>query len=258
MASRLVVEEATLTLPWMVMVHGMSQDHRVFSCQVDAFRPHYRILLIDLPGHGLASACSGPFGPIEFADHVNRELHRYGVEDAIFWGTHTGASAGLLLAAIYANRIQRLILEGPVVPGGNPPVVLEAIEKARQKARQEGVAAAITDWWQTSCWFEYMRAHPESCRAAEHLAIIKEFGGRPWLDDQPPKPIEDIEVLLTGVRIPSLIYNGTTDHEEFRRSSDYIISLLNDAQRATVPSSGGFPAWENPKAVNNLVANFLD
>jgi len=258
MASRLVVEEATLTRPWMVMVHGMSQDHRVFSCQVDAFRPHYRILLIDLPGHGLASTCSGPFGPIEFADHVNRELHRYGVEDAIFWGTHTGASAGLLLAAIYANRIQRLILEGPIVPGGYPPVVLEAIEKARQKARQEDVAAAITDWWQTSCWFEYMRAHPESCRAAEHLAIIKEFGGRPWLDDQPPKPIEDIEVLLTGVRIPSLIYNGTTDHEEFRRSSDYIISLLNDAQRATVPSSGGFPAWENPKAVNNLVANFLD
>lgn len=258
MASRLVVEEATRTRPWMVMVHGMSQDHRVFSCQVDAFRSHYRILLIDLPGHGLASAYSGPFGHIEFADHMNRELHRRGVEDAIFWGTHTGASAGLLLAAIYANRIQRLILEGPVVPGDNPPVVLEAIETARQKARQEGIAAAIAGWWETGCWFEYMRAHPESCRAAEHLAIIKDFEGRPWLDDQPPKPVEDIGGLLAGVRIPVLIYNGIDDHEEFLGSSGHIVSLLNDAQRATVPRSGGFPAWENPKAVNNLVANFLD
>jgi len=103
-----------------------------------------------------------------------------------------------------------------------------------------------------------MRAHPKSCRATEHLAIIKDFEGRPWLDDQSPKPVEDISALLADIRIPVLIYNGIADHQEFLRSSGRIASLLNDAQRATVPCSGGFPAWENPKAVNNLVANFLD
>lgn len=258
MASRIVVEEATRTRPWMVMVHGMSQDHRVFSSQIDAFGPHYRILLIDLPGHGLASARGGPFGPVEFANHMNLELNGHGVEKAIFWGTHTGASAGLLLAAMHPNRFQRLILEGPVVPGKNPPVVVEAIEKARKEALNESVAVAITGWWETGCWFEHMRAHPESCRAAEHLAIIRDFGGRPWLDDQPPKPVEDIGALLAGIRIPVLIYNGIADHEEFLGASGYIASLLNDAQRASVPHSGGFPAWENPKAVNSLVADFLD
>ncbi|MBC8240859.1 MAG: hypothetical protein H8E30_10340, partial [Alphaproteobacteria bacterium] len=40
---------------WLVMVHGMSQDHRVFSAQVEAFKDRHPILLIDLPGHGLSA-----------------------------------------------------------------------------------------------------------------------------------------------------------------------------------------------------------
>ena len=50
MVSAIVVNGAAVSKPWMAMVHGMSQDHRVFSAQVEAFKPHFRILLIDLPG----------------------------------------------------------------------------------------------------------------------------------------------------------------------------------------------------------------
>jgi hypothetical protein len=32
-----LIREAPDTAPWMVMVHGMSGDHRVFSAQIDAF-----------------------------------------------------------------------------------------------------------------------------------------------------------------------------------------------------------------------------
>jgi len=42
------------------MVHGMSQDRRVFGAQADAFRTDYRIQLIDLPGHGLSEDMAGP------------------------------------------------------------------------------------------------------------------------------------------------------------------------------------------------------
>lgn len=31
--------------PWLVMVHGMSGDHRVFEAQAAFFRDRYRLLL---------------------------------------------------------------------------------------------------------------------------------------------------------------------------------------------------------------------
>ena len=58
----------------IAMVHGMSQDHRIFDKEVEAFRDRYNIVLIDLPGHGLASDVGGPFGHVEFMRHVEAAL----------------------------------------------------------------------------------------------------------------------------------------------------------------------------------------
>ncbi len=35
--------------PWLTLVHGASQDHRLFSAQIPVFEQHYRLLLVDLP-----------------------------------------------------------------------------------------------------------------------------------------------------------------------------------------------------------------
>jgi pimeloyl-ACP methyl ester carboxylesterase len=257
MASAIVVNGAAVTKPWMVMVHGMSQDHRVFSSQVEAFKPSYRILLVDLPGHGLSSALGGPFGHIEMASHVEHALAANEASNVYYWGTHTGATVGLYLAATSPSLIAALLLEGPLVPGANAPVVLGTIDRARATARTEGLAAAIDQWWRDSCWFEYMRTHPQTCRAAEHFAIIKEFTGRPWLDDLPSKPIANVDELISSISIPTLIYNGVTDHADFLEAAGHIRDLIGDAQTIAVPDAGGFPAWENPGAVNRLITEFL-
>ena len=257
MVSAVLVDDADGRHPWMVMVHGMSQDHRVFGRQVEAFRSQYRILLIDLPGHGLSSDVAGPFGHVEFAEHVAQALSENGVEDACYWGTHTGATVGLWLAATARARFKKLILEGPVVPGENPRVVVDAIDLARRTAEKEGIAAAIKGWWRESCWFEHMRSNSLECRAAEHLSILMEFGGRPWTDGSPARPVEDIKPRLANLLLPTLIYNGAADHPEFLDVARFLESELPDAQRRVVDNSGGFPGWENPDAVNAIVAEFI-
>jgi pimeloyl-ACP methyl ester carboxylesterase len=78
--------------PWLVLVHGMSQSHLVFDRQVVEFASNYRILLIDLPGHGLASDHDGPFGHCEFAQHVANALDEHSIDRAHYWGTHRHGS----------------------------------------------------------------------------------------------------------------------------------------------------------------------
>src|SRR5688572_13722240 len=79
------VEVAGQAKPWITMVHGMSQSRRVFSAQVGLFQKNYRLLLIDLPGHGKSSEMSGPYGPEEYAAATLAAMDAAGVEITHFW-----------------------------------------------------------------------------------------------------------------------------------------------------------------------------
>ncbi len=61
------VTRAAPDAPWITMVHGVSQNRRVFSAQVAAFGEDYRLLLIDLPGHGLSAEIATWRRPIRCA-----------------------------------------------------------------------------------------------------------------------------------------------------------------------------------------------
>ena len=49
-----VVDEAGVDAPWLVFVHGAGGSIRTWKYQIEAFRPHYRLLLIDLRDHGFS------------------------------------------------------------------------------------------------------------------------------------------------------------------------------------------------------------
>ncbi len=256
-ASYETVLSAGAEAPWLVMVHGMSQDHRVFSAQAQAFRDRYRILLIDRPGHGLAAGVPGPFGHIELASHVARAMEEAGVSSCHYWATHTGTSLGLLLACHEPDRFRSLILEGAVLPGHAMPSVEQEVQRAREVARAEGVAEARRRWFDEAAWFEVMRRHSGPCRAEAHRSIVAEFSGAPWLYDGQAAVVAPIDARLVSVEARVLLYNGEHELQDFVDAADRLEELLPRVERSVIAGAGGFPAWEFPDRVNRIVADFL-
>ena len=182
-----------------------------------------------------------------------------GVANARFWGTHTGAIAGLLIAAQRRpGLIGALVLEGPVIPGTNPEIIAETITRARSIAAEEGPAAAVTDWLDNAYWFKTMRGDPEATREAEHRKIVGDFAAEPWLDQSTSRPLTGVEAAIRKIDIPVLIYNGADDHPAFHETARTLDGWIPSARRALVTAGGAFPAWERPDAVNDLVSGFLD
>ena len=239
------------------MVHGMSHDHRYFAAQTPVFEARYRILLIDLPGHGGAADAPGPFGPEEFAGGVLSLLDASKADDLRFWGTHTGAGVGLLLASRQPDRFHSLVLEGPVIPGAPPAYVNTRLQEVRRIAKARGLDAALEDWLEESAWFDVIREDPDRCRAAEHREMVMDFAGGPWLGDDPARPLEFHLDVLSGLPMPVLLINGERDHPDFLAVSERLGSLLPRAERVIIPGAGGFPTWEFPDLVNRRVAEFL-
>jgi len=243
--------------PWLVMVHGMSQDRRVFTVQTKAFRSTYRILLIDLPGHGLSTEIPGPFGHHEMADHVRGAIAQAGVTRCHYWATHTGTSLGLLMATAEASLFESLIFEGAVLPGHSMPSVDREFQRARETAQARGIASARKQWFDEAAWFDVMRETPEHCRAAAHWSIVAEFSGAPWLFTGPAQPVSPIDDYLAALDLPVLLYNGEHDLGDFIEAADFLEARLPRVERINIPDAGGFPAWEYPDRVNRTVEGFL-
>ena len=252
-----IVEAAGAGAPWLVMVHGMSQDQRYFSAQEAAFAARYRLLLIDLPGHGLSADIAGPYGRLEMASHVGAAITAAGAVPCHYWGTHTGTAPAMLLAANAPEHFRSLILEGPVPPGRAMASVDGELALVREIAKRDGMAAARKAWFDEPEWFAVMRADPLACRAAAHRAMIEDFAGANWLEERPAWPVAPVEDRLAEADLAILFYNGEHDVADFHAAAASLETMLPAARRAVIPGAGGFPAWEYPDAVNRLVGEFL-
>ena len=162
------ISTAGETRPSLTLLHGASQHSGLFSAQVAEFQRDHRLLLIDLPGHGRSSAIPGPYGLAEYARSVLAVIRAARLERTHFWGTHTGAGIGLMLAAEHPQLIASLVLDGAILPGVDLPYVSARLAQAKKTARERGVEAAKAEWFRESRWFDVIRKKPEECRAKEH------------------------------------------------------------------------------------------
>jgi pimeloyl-ACP methyl ester carboxylesterase len=253
-----IIDAAPPGAACIALVHGVSQDHRLFDRQVDLLKSEYRLIAIDLPGHGLSADLPGPFGLQEYADSIFGALHEGGIAHCHFWGTHLGAGAGLLLACREPTLFLSLILESPVFPGRRLPYVSEFLSRIATIATTKGMETAREVWWQEGGWFDVIRARPEECRALEHRAMVDDFGGAPWLDaGLVSRPMPAIDDRAAALPVPILIVNGEHDLVDFVEAADALQAILARCYRCAIPEAGGFPLWEFPETVNEVVRDFL-
>lgn len=243
--------------PWLSMVHGFSHNRQYFSAQAARFQPNFRLFLPDLRGHGQSSSLPGPYGIEEYTDDIVHALDEAGIGQTIYWGTHTGAAIGLVLALRHPGRISALILEGTFLPGFAMPRAAQLIDRAKSIAQTDGVEAAMHDWFAHADWFRYIQEHPQQCRIDDLRKMMFSFTGAPWLSQQAPRPVTLAAELLEQIRQPALVYNGEEDLSDFHRAAFHLAANLPKVQHNQIPAAGGFPAWENPVAVNELVEQFL-
>jgi pimeloyl-ACP methyl ester carboxylesterase len=131
------------------------------------------------------------------------------------------------------------------------------IGRARTISREYGVEAARLDWFNKADWFKVIRENPEQCRAQEHLSLITDFAGGPWLDNCPMKKVLPVRENLGRITRPVLLVNGEHDLPDFLQIAEELVSKLPNVKCTTISGAGGFPLLEYPYAVNARISHFI-
>jgi pimeloyl-ACP methyl ester carboxylesterase len=94
----------------IVFLHGFLENKKMWQDYVALFSKKYRVITIDLLGHGETECLGYVHEMEENANVVNQVLEHLNIEKAIVVGHSMGGYAGLAFAELYPKKIKKLVL----------------------------------------------------------------------------------------------------------------------------------------------------
>jgi len=94
----------------IVLLHGFLENKKMWKDYVDFFSEKYRVITIDLLGHGESEPLGYVHEMEDNANVVNQVLEHLKIEKTIILGHSMGGYVGLAFAELYPQKIQKLVL----------------------------------------------------------------------------------------------------------------------------------------------------
>lgn len=101
--------------PPLLLVHGLGSSRRDWFEQVDHFKDRYRVLRVDLRGHGRSGRGEGPYHIAQFARDVAVFLRRVNAVPAHVVGLSMGGMVALQLGADAPGLVRSLVVVNSLV-----------------------------------------------------------------------------------------------------------------------------------------------
>jgi pimeloyl-ACP methyl ester carboxylesterase len=255
------VDRGTPSNPAVVLIHGYTDNARDWVPMLPYLSKHYRVILVDIRGHGRSSKPECCYHRLDFAYDIKLLLDALGVREADIVGHSLGSIIAQTFAEYWPERTAHLVLISST--GGQPP-------DRPKKAAQFDFAAEIRKLkepidpdspFMIAWWDSPTPVDPDFIRRQRKDAAAIPL--RVWLAvlDQAlnaNNSYADLQNTLPRIKAPTLLIWGSKDpimDEDLRQS---LRQALPNAQVKIFEGLGHNPFWEDPRGVADVINVFLD
>lgn len=235
----------------VVLLHGLGSSSRDWEPQVAELSKHFRVVSLDLRGHGQSDKGTGPYSIAGFATDVGAVIDHLGVAPAHVCGISLGGMVAFQLAADFPALVRTLAIinSGPAFPGRTLKGRLTLFSRFAV-IRMKGLSALgpiiagrlFPKPEQASLRETFVLRFAENDRRAyEHtLRAIGNF---------------DVSDRLDRIRCPVLVLASDRDYTPVSAKAAYV-SRLADARLVVVHDSGHASPMDQPERVNEALLEF--
>jgi len=247
--------------PPVVLIHGYTDNARDWVPMLPYLSKHYRLILVDIRGHGQSSKPECCYSRLDFAYDIKLLLDGLGVRKADIVGHSLGSIIAQTFAEYWPERTAHVVLISST--GGFPPDRPKkaaqfdfAAEIRKLKEPIDADSPFMIAWWDSPTPVD-----PDFIRRQR-----KDAAGIPlrvWLavlDEALPadNAFADLQATLPRLKAPTLLIWGSKDpimEEEVRQS---LRKGLPNAKVKIFEGLGHNPFWEDPRGVAEVVNAFLN
>lgn len=254
------IEQGTGDL--LVLVHGSLNDYRYWSPQMDAFAAAgFRILAVSLR-HYWPERWDGTGEGFTMDRHIADMaalMGALGAGPAHLVGHSRGAYIGFRLAERHPRLVRRLVLAEPagvldeslLPPGSKPAIYTAFIADAVERVRHGDVEGGLRSFYDYAvgpgAWDSLAAERQRICRDNATTLLGQMNEGR--------KPYSRAAAAAIGA--PTLLVGGALTRPAFAVVLDGLGQAIPNVRRATIPDAAHIMSWDNPRAFNDAVLEFL-
>ena len=233
--------------PVLLLLHGYSDSSRSFSL-LQPWLLTYRLVMLDLPGHG-ASAASEDLTVGGIADDVAAVLLALGIDRCIVIGHSMGAMVGMTLSVLLPETVDALVLiSGTLRPAfpANDPVTTGIL----------GLSDPIDP---TNPFFAHWYAGPQPLDQTFLGEVSREAAAMPatvWKKILAELSQLDLTTTASQIAVPVLCLSGEGDMLFDAGHRLALTQALPKSQSIVLSGFGHNPHWECPSQVALHAASF--
>jgi N-formylmaleamate deformylase len=133
-----IMEMGDPAKPPVLMIHGIYDEWSSWNLVYDAFLQHYRVIGVDLRGHGKSDKPERGYEPADYAADMASVIRELGIGPVHVVGHSLGAVTSGFLAADYPDLVKAVVLEDPPGQfGSNAGSRMEPMLRAKQATEEQ-------------------------------------------------------------------------------------------------------------------------
>jgi 3-oxoadipate enol-lactonase len=238
--------------PSVCLLHPVGLDSGCWRAQVAALAPRFRVLRVDLRGHGRSDMPPTPYGLGDFGADVRELLRQLRAAPAHVIGLSLGGMVAQVLALDYPDDVRSLVLADTNSTLG--PEARRAMVERGEAARRGGMTSILEST--LSRWFTtgFMGSEVVAETRKRLLADNVEGWAAAW------RAISelDTEPRLPEIRVPTLVIIGECDLSVPVSRGRAMADRIPGAAFHVVPGAPHMAPLERPDLFNPPVLEFLE
>ncbi len=245
-------ESIDSTKPPLLFIHGFTIDHRMWLGDAKFFSQFYRVLLLDLKGHGLSDAPETDYSRAHRVEDIVGFLDKLGIDKAHLVGLSMGGTTALGVALKYPDRLASLTLVSTSAAGYDHGIKIKKIDEI---ALAQGIEAARERWIKSTLKY-FCNKKREVGQLLEQM--MQEHSGAFWADPMRGKyPPEDDLARIHEIKLPTMIFAGEVDRP-FVSLAKTLNEKITGSKLCIFEEVGHMLNMEDPKGFQRELKLFLE
>jgi pimeloyl-ACP methyl ester carboxylesterase len=236
----------------LVLIHDGLLSSETWDEQAPAFARHFRVIRYDRRGYGRSEAPKEPWSDV---DDLHALFESLKLGRALLIGCSYGGSLAVDYALAHPDRLEGLVLVGPVVSGlpYSQHFWRRTFGNFAPQIREGDLPKTIDAWVNDS----YI-TDAASTRARERIRelLTRNPASITVGRVQPREPERPAAGRLGEIRTPTLLVVGASDIADVHAHVGALENGIDRARRVVIPRAGHLVHMEKPEEFNELVLTF--
>ncbi len=240
----------------LIFIHAFPLSKSMWLPQVDVLKEAYRVITIDLGGHGDSDIVPWNDSLDGYAKNIIRLLDHLEITQAVFVGLSMGGYTLFSIYRHYANRVKAIVLADTRAQADS-----EEGQAGRQSmaevAFKDGASAIASLMLPKLLAPATIEQRPEIVEEVRQMILQTPTAGI-VVDLVAMAARPDSTDLLSTITCPTLVIVGEEDQATPVAESQYIAKRIPGSTFVTIPQAGHLSNFEQPVVFNQAMQSFLE